>query len=399
LSVGKVLVLPHGHALAHVTRPLEIAKALRREGVEVVFAGEGRYLQLVVDAGFPVLPLRTLDGERALERSRAGRLDWFDDGLLVELVEAERALLAEVRPDAVMGDFRYSLSISCELASLPYVSLLNAAWTNYYTVHDRAPEHFRLTQLLGRRLLTPLVPWIKAFVLWRDNAAHRRLRRRLGLRTRHNLFDTMRGDLNLLADIPEYAPTRALPADFHYVGPIVWEPELPVPDWLNELDPSRPTLYITMGSTGNPRFFDEAIRLFGGTRYQCAVTTGGLANLDGAPENFRVVDFAPGKAILERSDLVICQGGNGTIYQAMQAGVPVIGIPTMHDQEFNLDRVAALGVGIRLDELTFRPEQLQAAVDEVLSRPEYRARMAQLSERVRHYDAPRAAAELIVNLN
>jgi UDP:flavonoid glycosyltransferase YjiC (YdhE family) len=394
----RVLILPYGHALSHVTRPLGIARALRDFGYEVIFAGEGRYLDLPRQAGFPVLPLYTLDHDWVMGRSRAGRTDWWSAPLLERSVEAELALFAEQAPDVVLGDFRYSLSISCERAKVAYASLLNAAWTNYYTVRDRAPEHFAPTQLLGQALVDRLVPWLKAYVLWADNGPARRLRRRMGLRPRRNVFDSMRGDLNLLADIPEYGPTRDLPSDFHYVGPLVWEPELPPPAWLAELDPERPTLYVTMGSTGHARFFDEAMRLFGDTEYQCIITTGGLAQIDRAPANFRVAEFAPGGAILERSDLVVCQGGHGTIYQAMKAGVPIVGIPTLHDQEFNLDRVQSLGLGVRLYDLSFRPAHLKSAVERVLADRGYRDRMARFAARLSAYDAPRTAAALIARL-
>jgi len=91
-----------------------------------------------------------------------------------------------------------------------------------------------------------------------------------------------------------------------------------------------------MGSTGYARFFEQAIEIFGNSEYQCIMTTAGMVSLSCIPENFYVTDYAPGSKIMEKSDVVVCQGGNGTIYQAMSKGVPIIGIPTMHDQEFNL---------------------------------------------------------------
>jgi UDP:flavonoid glycosyltransferase YjiC (YdhE family) len=66
------------------------------------------------------------------------------------------------------------------------------------------------------------------------------------------------------------------------------------------------------------------------------------------PPNFHVDDFLPGIRIMEICHLVICHGGNGTIYQALSKGVPVIGIPTMHDQEINMDRIVDLEMGIKL---------------------------------------------------
>ncbi len=287
------------------------------------------------------------------------------------------------KPDLVLADFRLSLSTSCEVAKIPLAVILNAAWTDYYSVPARAPEHLAATRLLGRPIAGLLAPLLKATIINVDARPFRRLRRRLGLEPRGSIWDVWRGDLNLMVDTPEYAPTESLPESFHYIGPIVWEPDLAAPAWLDELDPDRRTIYFTMGSTGFPRFFEQAISIFGGSDYQCIMTTAGMARFDSIPANFRVVDYAPGSRILEKSDVVVCQGGNGTIYQAMSRGVPIIGIPTMHDQEFNLDRVESLGLGIQLSELRFRPHHLAEAVETVVRNPRFEAAAAASSRGLR----------------
>jgi len=128
------------------------------------------------------------------------------------------------------------------------------------------------------------------------------------------------------------------------------------------------------------------------------MTTAGMASFDSLPDNCWVADYAPGSALMEHADAVVCQGGNGTIYQALSHGVPIVGIPTMHDQEFNLDRVAALGAGIHLSELRFRPEQLLAAVDEVVSEPGYRAAADHQRDVLRTYHGPTRAADAVEEL-
>ena len=99
-----------------------------------------------------------------------------------------------------------------------------------------------------------------------------------------------------------------LPTNFHYIGPILWEPDVQTPNWLEELDSERPTLYFTMGSTGNPSFFEQAIEIFGNSEYQCMMTTAGMVELSNVPDNFFVVDYAPGSMIMEKSDIVVCHG-------------------------------------------------------------------------------------------
>jgi UDP:flavonoid glycosyltransferase YjiC (YdhE family) len=150
-----------------------------------------------------------------------------------------------------------------------------------------------------------------------------------------------------------------------------------------------------MGSTGYARFFEQAIEIFGDSEYQCIMTTAGMTIPENVPDNFYIIDYAPGSKIMEKSDLVVCQGGNGTIYQAMSKGVPIIGIPTMHDQEWNLDRVESLGIGIHLSELNFRPAHLEEAVRKILSANSYRRNAEVYKEILKRYNGPYTGAKYI----
>jgi UDP:flavonoid glycosyltransferase YjiC (YdhE family) len=391
----KILVMPDGNWLSHVSRPFEISKILREKGYNVLFASDGHYMKLPREKGFQVLSIKTISPDHVLKCSRSGRANWYDYKLLKECVEEDLKLFDRVKPDLVLNDFRLSLSTSCELAGIPLAVTLNAAWTNYYDVRIKAPEHLGITQILGKQFTTFLAPLIKDFILTFDCIPYNKFRREKGLNKRKNIWDIFRGDLNIIVDIPEYGPTKDLPSNFHYIGPIIWEPEIETPDWLERINPNRPTIYFTMGSTGHSRFFEQAIEIFKDSQYQCIMTTAGMSKLTSIPQNFFVVDYAPGSKIMEKSDVVVCQGGNGTIYQAMSKGVPIIGIPTMHDQEFNLDRVVDLGIGIHLSELKFKPAHLVEAVENILTQKSYKENANKYKNILEKYNGPQMGAELI----
>ena len=387
--------MPDGNFLSHTSRPLEIAKILRKTGYDIVFAGDGKYMELPRKNGFQTFPIVTLDPGPSLVVSRKGRVNHYSYELMEECVREEMKLFERVKPDVILADWRHSISTSCELAGIPLVAIMNASWTNYYTISLIAPEHFIMTQFFGKRVTTWFMPLIKKVVITFDIRPINKYRRHRGLKPLRNFWDVLKGDLNLLVDIPEYGPTKDLPSNFHPIGPIFWEPDVPPPEWLKKLDAERPTLYFTMGTTGYPRFFNQALEIYGNTDFQCIITTAGLAKLNNVPDNFFVVDYAPGSKIMEKSDIVVCHGGNGTIYQAMSNGVPIIGIPTMHDQEFNLDRVEDLGIGIHLSELKFKPKHLVEAVDKIMTEKSFREHANRYKKILAKYNGPATGAQLI----
>ncbi len=391
----KILVMPDGNWLAHTTRPLEIVKLLRKIGYDIVFAGDGKYMELPRENGFQTFPIVTLDPEPSLVVSRSGRVNHYNYEFMKECVKEEMKLFEKVEPDLVLSDWRHSIGTSCELAGIPLTTIMNASWTNYYPIWVKAPEHLKITQILGKQITTWFTPWIKNFILSFDIRPINKFRRHKGLKPLRNFWDVIKGDLNLIVDIPEYGPTEDLPSNFRYIGPIIWEPDMPAPDWLDKLDAERPTLYFTMGSTGYPKFFEQAIEIYGNTEYQCIITTAGMVKLTNVPDNFFVVDYAPGSKILEKCNIVVCHGGNGTIYQAMSKGVSIIGIPTMHDQEFNLDRVVDLEIGIHLSELKFKPTDLVEAVEKILSEKSYKENAKYYKNILAKYNGPSKGAQLI----
>jgi len=210
-----------------------------------------------------------------------------------------------------------------------------------------------------------------------------------------NIFDVMASPhLNLICDLEEFMPLAAAPGHFKFIGPIIWQPDIPVPQWALRLDPSRPTVYFSMGSTGFSRYFALLKEAFAGTDYQVMVTTGGL-DAGRMPANFFVADLAPGLALTEKADVVICHGGNGTIYQALYRGVPVIGIPTFHDQDFNMQRVEDLGLGKALYPRRLDAALLRETAEALTGDAARKKACATIAETVRGARAVSVAADLI----
>jgi UDP:flavonoid glycosyltransferase YjiC (YdhE family) len=222
-----------------VVRALEVSKRLREMGYRIVFGGGGRPLAAVQAAGFEVRPLPEFDIAWALARIWQGPAAVHTVELVEQFVTAEVALLRELRPDVVFQDGRLTASTSAGIAGLPLISLGNAYGTPYAV----------------NGLLSFKSPGPPPVVGPGGETAYNVVRGRFGLPPVGSVLELMVGDLNLMCDAAEYAPVANAPASFHYVGPLIWNGPAAAPPWLAELDPARPTIYFTMGSTGPAEAF------------------------------------------------------------------------------------------------------------------------------------------------
>ena len=398
----RVLLLADANFLAHTSRVLEIGKALQKRGHHVSFAGDGPFVRLAKAENMDTDTVFTVPGQVTLALvRRGGYVDprWWRK-VSERCVDSDVACIRRQKPDVIIGDMRWSARAACEIAQVPYVSVTNAHWTAYSSVRWNAfSDHF-LSRYLGRQLGTLLLPSLIQSVRYYWASPYRRLKGKYGLEKSYaELFKVIEGDVTLLCDIPEFGPTRGLPSTFHYTGPLLWEPsERPLP-WLETLKPDVPVVYFTLGSSGDQRFFSEIISWFTATPYQVVITTGGQYEPSGPlPSNIVLTDFAPGLSVLKKSAVVINHGGNGTVYQALTAGVPMVGCPSHPDQDMNLQRVEALGTGVLLNPRHRNKKGLFRAVDQVLSHSRYRENATRMADRIRQYSGAQHAATVVEGL-
>jgi len=397
LQSTSILLMPEGSVLAHVGRAMAIAEALIDAPVRVSFAAGGRHASRLGETGLAVHAIHTLPHTELLKRLRSGG-SAFREADLEAYVADELRLLGELKPDVVVGDFRPSLGISAPLAGVPYVSVVNAVWTPHYACDLIPPATWWPTRVFGRRLIEVGRRVLQSPIMAHYAKPFDRVRRRHGLGPLGDIRDCMCSrDLNLLPDLATVFPSKVLPESFHYVGPVLWEPALPDPPWLADLDRNLETVYVTMGSTGPVEqiksIADGLLRM--GLQVVC--TTGsGDTELCPGEERFHAVRYAPGGKLCEMADVVVCHAGNGTIYQALSRGTPIVGIPEFHDQEFNMQRVEALGLGRRVSNGRHLVRDVLDAVDAVRSDSAYQQRAGEVQELIAQTDAPASAAAYIL---
>ena len=215
--------------------------------------------------------------------------------------------------------------------------------------------------------------------------------------------------LYLVPSTPEFDyERRDLPASVHYIGPCLWNKSHhePPPEWLVQLPHDQPWVHVTEGTmhTQEPLVLRAAVQGLANLPMQVVMTTGshrdpaemGLGNI--AP-NVRVERWVAHSDLLPHTDVVVTTGGAGTVMTVLQAGVPLIIVPTEWDKPQNAQRVVDAGAGLRLAPRHCTPKRLREAVEHVLKEPSYRRNAQRLQAAFALYDGPTRAAMLLETLS
>lgn len=123
--------------------------------------------------------------------------------------------------------------------------------------------------------------------------------------------------------------------------------------WLAAL-PDRPVVHMTMGTAA----FGGVLRVFRAVAAELAaddltlVLTVGPdrdpAAVQPLPANAMAFSYVPHATLLPHCDVVINHGGTGSVFSALEHGVPVVVLPQGADQFRMADAVAGAGVGIAI---------------------------------------------------
>jgi UDP:flavonoid glycosyltransferase YjiC (YdhE family) len=393
----RVLLVAEAVTLAHVGRTLTLAHALHARGIELALAlcgAKGAW-----PTPFPQVALDGI-GPEAFGRALAAGRPVLDLARLGDMVADDAGLLRRFEPDLVIGDFRLSLAVSARVARIPYATLTNAYWSPACSLPMDLPV-LPLSRALPLPLARALFEMGKGFAL----AMHCRPMNRM--RAEHGM-GSLGGDLRavysdadwvLLADLSGMFPMTDLPANHIYLGPVSWSPDVSLPAWWNGLDTERPTIYVNVGSSGDPRVLRMIVEALVPTGHTLLVSTAGSGALDDlrAP-HVHLARYLPGDKAAARARLVVCNGGSMGCQQAFAADRPVLGVCSNMDQFLNMAAVEAAGAGLTMRADRVSADSVRRVVGRLLDDNSFAASAARLGERIRASDAGQVLFDLLPRL-
>jgi UDP:flavonoid glycosyltransferase YjiC (YdhE family) len=365
----KILFVAEAVTLAHVGRAIALARALDPQQYEVHFACADGYDFCFEGCDFTRWPIRSIPSGQFLEALAEGK-PVYDEATLARYVEDDLALLAQVAPDVVVGDFRLSLSVSARVARVPYIALINAYWSPYTAPQYRVPN-IPLTRFLPVPVADLLFRAARPIAFALHARPLNNVRRKHGLPALGNDLRRVYTDADhtLYADAAELFPPVNMPVEHSYIGPVTWSPPIPTPDWWDELPQDKPLVYVTLGSSGQGQLLPLVLEALASLPVTVLAATAGNIDLASVPPNARVARFLPGEAAARRAALVVCNGGSPTCHQALVAGVPVLGIASNLDQFLNMDGIMRAGAGTLLRADRLKAAQVWSAASMLLDSP------------------------------
>lgn len=401
-----IVFAPETCNLAETSRMLVIARACKNQFTFLFTSYGGDFTHLVEDARFPLRKLNPqLTPEKIEHLYKADRMesmaDPFTVGELTARVESEIALFQEVKPAAVVMGFTLSMAISARVAGIPLVCVIPLAGSRpfYEAGLGTWPDAFDypILRWVPRSILDWVgVQWIMRTRMW--TRSFNQVSQAFGGPEFTRLLDLFAGDYNLVTDVPEITGVSELPPGWHYVGPIIAQLDVPVPEEIASLPHDKPVIYFAMGSSGNRDIVREIIQGFGEKPYRViAPVKSHLKGVDAQiPDNVWVTDWIPAHKVNPMADVSAIHGGQGTVQTACLSGTPIVGVGMQPEQEANLDFLVRRGMAIRIRKRRVAAQAILDAIDQLLA-DENAYKAAQVVQRIlESWDGPGNVARFLL---
>lgn len=390
-------------AAGHLNPSLALAEGLFGQGHEVIYYVPASWVSRVTHTGARtrLLPAHfVLPVDKVV--ARGGPIDFKElqrwliahTADMMQEVPNLLALAQQDAPDAVVYDPMCSWGqVAAKALRLPAVA--------FYTTFPMHPQSELFSRVVPR--FDTSLSWDVARSMARLFMISERLHWRYGVPrlTPRSLFLTDEA-LSIVPFPREFQPDAHLfDTRYRFVGPLITpRPHYDVEPWVQSL-PKERTLYISLGTMVTHR--DDLYRLFyeafGDSDWQIVLATGGrdiAAQLGPTPSNFIVRAAVPQMEVLERASLFITHCGMNSAMEAGWFGVPIVGLPQMHEQSAVAEQAVRSGLGVKLETHEVTCESLRKAVSTVGHEQRYREKAAEFKNAVRRTQGAPEAVDAIL---
>ncbi len=344
-----LLVFPF-ELLSHYLRCLELVKPLK-DKFDIRFAHSGLYQSFINEAGFETFSSLAINPGEVMECSKRFDFSWINQGNLEPVFLDQVKVIRELEPYAVLGDTSPTLKMASEKTGIKYISLMNGYMSKHYAFVrkiSRSHPAYKYSKKLPAKVFDTITGIAEAIAFRYVHRPFRHLRRKYKLSAYRSYLDELEGDMNLICDLPDLFPQKELPSNYKIITPLFHLPKSSSTALVDKLDLNKKTIFVSMGSTGDWKkveFLNDPY-----FRNYNVITASDKEMVLKSPNIIKEV-FVNVADLFPFTDLVVCHGGNGTIYQALHYGIPVLCKTTIFEQEWNVFGVQRTDLGYSIDDV------------------------------------------------
>lgn len=337
-----ILVFPFD-LMSHYLRCIKLCENYRE--YRVIFLYSKKYSKYLIENGFEYFEGEHFNADRVINESKMFKFQWLNEKDIATVVQSQIDSIKKYKPEFVIGDSAPTLKMVCELTNTRYVSLMNGYMSKHYALNRSLPRKFIITKfvkLLPQKFQTVLTRFGENVMFYYIHKPFKITRRKLGLSYVKNYLDELEGDHNLICDSEYMFPQKKMPETYQIIGPLLYDNSEAKTDLIQLINNGKMNICVSFGSTGDwqPLSFlsDPTYSKFN------IITTG---DSEGIIKGEHVIskDFVNLDRLLPFCKLLICHGGNGTIYQGIKHQVQILCLPVHFEQYWNADRIESFGFG------------------------------------------------------
>lgn len=342
----RILIFPFD-LLSHYLRCIELAK--RYPQAEVLFASSRHYDHFVRQAGYQTFDAEHFDAAGVMACAAKFDFSWLNKKDIERVFLSQVKAITALKPGRVIGDTSPALKMAAEYTQVPCTALMNGYMSRYYALVRALPQTHP-----GHAYLSRLPPAVSNAIIrlaerisFRSvHRPFRQLRRQYGLKAVFDYLSEMEGDTNLICDEAWLFPQKALPQHYRLIGPLLYASGDNETALISGLPPGKKVILVCMGSSGSW----EPLRFLSSPQYAgFTILTAGDTAAVIRGDHVIARRFVSLPAILPHCSLLICHGGNGSIYQGIKHKLPVLCLTSHFEQEWNVQRLQELGLGCSIN--------------------------------------------------
>ena len=346
VEMKHILFFAETVTLAHMARCVALAKELHNSGNYIItIAADDRYDDIVGSLPFRRIPLYSISSQY-FEKKLAKGLPIYNAQILSSYVNEELRIIDEINPDFIIGDFRISLSISCQIKKIPYATITNAYWSPYADIEYPVPE-IPITKFFGVVMAQKIFNVVRPLIFKLHTLAFNKVCKEFRCPVlSYDLREIYtHADYTFYGDIQSLVPMNALPSNHIFIGPVLWSAKVPLPVWWESLPADKPIVFITLGSSGDYSLLPWLIKTLSYMAVTVICVTAKKYVIENSYANVFMTDFLPSDLTVKKADIVITNGGSSMAYQCIAENKYIIGFPSNLDQYLMMSLVEKGGYG------------------------------------------------------